>query len=442
MSREVGISDSSSDKVSTDRYTAIPSRRHVFAWYLYDFANSAYTTVILTAVYIVYFKKVVAAGYSPHETDLLWGGANSLSSFLVLLLAPYLGILADLRRTSFRYLIASSLLCIIGTSLLSLPQEGDMGVALGILIVTTAAYEIALSFYGALLRSLGSEATLGRLSGYGWALGYIGGLGCLLLCLPFAQEMPHLIPLVVAVWYLLFALPLFSSKDAFSVYASRKSSELTSQTMLEVLRLTLRRFRELRSHPVFLRFLLSYFFYNNAVLTVILFAAGFATDSLKFTTNQNIILIALMNVVAAPGALLFGRYADKYGCKHTLVVSLLIWLCVIGGAVLAALPGLWSLEQAQRIFWFVAAGAALAMGAVQSTSRTFVALYASSDRQNEYFGFFALVGKGSAIVGPLAFGLVSSLLQSQVAAVASIGVFFVIGLLLLLPLAPIIRCAR
>lgn len=434
MSHKVSVLDRSSNTIATSPSAISLPSRYVTAWYLYDFANSAYTTVILTAVYIIYFKKIVAVGYSPHETDLLWGGANSLSSFLVLLLAPYLGILADLRRASFRYLVVFSLLCIIGTSLLSLPRAGDLGLALGLLIVTTALYETALSFYGALLRSLGSEATLGRLSGYGWALGYIGGLGCLLACLPFAQQLPHLVPLVVAAWYLLFALPLFLSKKAFSSSLLNQSSGATSQTLLDILRLTLRRFRELKSHPIFLRFLLSYFFYNNAVLTVILFAAGFATDSLKFTTNQNIILVALMNVVAAPGALLFGKYADKYGCKKTIIVSLLIWLCVIGGAMLAAWPNLWTLDQAQRIFWFVAAGAALAIGAVQSTSRTFVALYASSERQNEYFGFFALVGKGSAIVGPLAFGVVSNLLQSQVAAVASIGIFFLIGLVILLPL--------
>lgn len=434
MSYKIRVSDNSSDRIGTSGSAIRPASRYVLAWYLYDFANSAYTTVILTAVYIIYFKKVVAAGYSPHETDLFWGGANSLSSFLVLLLAPYLGILADLRRASFRYLVIFSLLCIISTSLLSLPRKGDLGMALALLIISTALYETALSFYGALLRSLGSEATLGRLSGYGWALGYIGGLGCLLACLPLAQQKPHLVPLVVAAWYLLFALPLLLSKKAFGSSASTRSLVPTSQTMLDVLRLTFQRFRELKSHPVFLRFLISYFFYNNAVLTVILFAAGFATDSLNFTTSQNIILVALMNIVAAPGALLFGRYADRYGCKPTLVVSLLIWLGVIAGAVLAAWPELWSLEQAQLIFWFVAAGAALAIGAVQSTSRTFVALYASSERQNEYFGFFALVGKGSAIVGPLAFGLVSSLVQSQVAAVASIGIFFLIGLLILLSL--------
>ena len=400
-----------------------------FSWCLFDFANSAFPTVIITAIYVIYFKDVVVGSDTPGVSDRLWGNANSIGAAIVFFLAPILGAVADYAHKKKMFLIGFTMLCVVSTALLSFTAAGTVTLAMGAFIAAVVGFEAAVVFYNAFLPQLVPREKMEMLSGSGWALGYIGGLGCLLLCLPIAlgKTWLHLIPMVVASWFAIFSLPAFIMLKEAAPGASVGAVSAVRQGVAQlVATLT-----EIRQHGNLVRFLLAFFFYNNAVATIIVFAVAFSKDSLAFTTMQNIILVIIMNIVAAPGAYGFGRIANRIGARRTIVITLVMWLVVVLGAELAAWPGLFSVSGAQTCFWGVAALASLCIGATQSTSRTFVGQMAPEGHSGEFFGFMAFAGKGSAIVGPLVFGLVSSSFDSQRLAVLSIGGFFAIGLTLM-----------
>jgi UMF1 family MFS transporter len=403
------------------------TRAERFAWCLYDFANSAFPTVIVTAVYVLYFKQVVVGGADGGRSDQLWGIANSAAAAVVFALAPVLGAVADLGGRKRRLLAATTLLCVVTTAGLALTGAGTIALAMTLFILAAIGFETSCVIYNAFLPDLVPDHRMGRLSGGGWALGYVGGLLALLACLPLTDRHLNLVPLLVAAWYLVFAIP------ALAVLRDRPATEPPSNghllaggfarlcsTLGEIVR-----YREL------VRFLIAYFVYNNAVVTVIVFAVAFSTDSLGFSNRDSILLIVLLNVVAAPGALVFGWIADRIGARSTLVVTLLSWLVVVAGAELAAWPDLLTPDGKKEVFWAVAALAALCIGAIQATSRSLVGQMAPAGRAGEFYGFMAFTGKGSAILGPLVFGL-ASLHFGQRVAVATIGGFFLVGLVLLL----------
>lgn len=416
-------------KESENHGKPLSTKGQRFSWCLFDFANSAFPTVIITAIYVIYFKDIVVGSERVGESDRLWGNANSLGAMIVFILAPILGAVADLAGKKRLFLFGFSVMCILATALLAFTGAGTVTLAMGAFVVALVGFEAACVFYNSFLSDLVVKSDMEKLSGAGWALGYIGGLGCLLICLPIAlgKTYLHLIPLVVSVWFAVFALPAF-------VLLKDKLSE-HPMTATDAIRNGIRRFfgtlRELKTHNNLVKFLGAFFFYNNAVATIIVFAVAFAKDSLGFSTAQNITLIIVMNIVAAPGAYAFGKIAQSIGAKRTIVITLFMWLVVVAGAEAAAWPGLFSKSGAQNCFWGVAVLASLCIGAIQATSRTFVGQLAPEGRSGEFFGFMAFAGKGSAIVGPFVFGFVSSTFHSQRLAVLSIGFFFLMGLALM-----------
>ncbi len=400
-----------------------------FSWCLYDFANSAFPTVIITSIYVLYFKNVVVGGVEPGRSDNLWGISNSIAAIVVFFCAPVLGAAADMAGRKRLFLIAFTLLSVIATGLLFFTGPGTIALAMVLVIIAIIGFEGACVFYNAFLPDLASTEQMGRLSGKGWALGYLGGLGCLLAVKPLTANHMEFIPPLVALWFLIFAVPaLLSLRD--------KPPSRGQVPYLASLGLGLSRLKntlgEIGKHRALVRFLVSYFFYNNAVLTIIVFAVAFSSDSLGFTIGESVLLIIVMNMVASPGALAFGYLADRIGPKAVLVATLFIWLVVVAGSEAAVWPGLFSPDDAKSVFWAVAALAALAIGAIQATSRSFVGQMAPAGQSGEFYGFMAFAGKGSAILGPLVFGVVSDAFDSQRAAVATIGLFFAIGLILLL----------
>ena len=404
------------------------TRAQRVAWCFYDFANSAFPTVIVTAVYVLYFKGVVVGG-SSGASDRLWGIANSTASFLVFLTAPLLGAVADVSGRKRRFLAIYAFACVAATALLSLTGPGTVAFALVAFVIAAVGFEGSCVFYNAFLPELVPEGRMGRLSGAGWALGYVGGLLCLLAVLPLAERHTALVPLVVAAWFLVFCLPsLALLRDATRPVREPGAPSFFVQGAERFVR-TL---REIRRHGPLVRFLIAYLFFENAIVTVIVFTVAFTGDTLRFTMTENIILITVMNAIAAPGALAFGFLADRTGCKRTLVATLVMWLGVVAGAEIAAWPGLFEIEGAKSFFWGVAVLASLCIGASQATARTLVGKLAPRGQSGEFYGYMAFTGKASAIIGPLVFGLVSAATGSQRAAVLTIGVFFAIGLVLLL----------
>ncbi|HJK90617.1 MAG TPA: MFS transporter [Polyangiaceae bacterium LLY-WYZ-15_(1-7)] len=403
------------------------------AWCLFDFANSPFPTIALTAFGAPYFANVLVGEegldlFGLHLSGAsAWGLAIGTSMALVTLSSPLMGALADRGGVKRRLLAVYVLLGVLATAALGLLGPGAGVGAFLLYVVANFAFEGAYVFYNAFLPELVPPERVGRLSGAGWGLGYLGGLGALFAVKPFipedytASEGAGVIYFVVAAWYLVFSLPtLLLLKDRAPRAKVRAG---------EAFREVARTLKGLRAHAAIALFLVAYFLYTDALTTVIHFTGIYTDEVLSFSPSDNVQLFLVLNVVAAPGALAFGWLLDRIGGKRTIALSLIGWMAVIVFAVLA---------QTKAGFWPAAIVAAVVIGATQSASRAFMATLAPPDRAGEFMGFLALSGKASAIVGPLVYGGVSQALadpanpgRSHRIAISVIGLFFVVALLVL-----------
>lgn len=409
------------------------SRRELIAWALYDFANSGYTTVVQTTIFSTYFVGVVvgsAPEVSPGLGTLLWSLSVGTANFVVMVSAPVIGAMADYQASKKRFLLISSIGCIVTTAMLALVGPGD--IALGMILVTLSVIMFAYgeNLIAAFLPELVPEQQMGRLSGYGWGLGYVGGLLTLLLCLGYitwakdqgiaeARAVPMTL-LITAVIFALTAMPTFLwlRERAKPSSAALKLSVLTAS--FERLRHTYqeaRRFRDL------IRFLMTLAVYQSGVSTVIVLAAIYAQEEMGFDTQSLIALIMVINVTAAVGALICGQMQDRIGSVPTLAITLVIWIAALIAAFIA--------DQRSEM-WVSGNLMGLAMGASQAVGRALVSKFSPAGRAGEFLGLWGLVNRLSVIVGPLSYGLINywsggnhrlSLLSTLL--------FFAVGLLLL-----------
>ncbi|MEZ5441031.1 MAG: MFS transporter [Lysobacterales bacterium] len=395
-------------------------RRELWAWALFDFANSGYTTVVITAIFNAYFVGVVAAGH-PAAT-LWWTAALSLSYLVVMAVGPQLGALADRDASKRRALLWTSLICIAGTAALAGVGSGQIALALGLVVLTNIAFGLGENLIAAFLPELARPEAFGRLSGYGWGLGYLGGMLVLALCLYWIQQAPpegtsaavRQCMLITAVAFLLAALPTFLwlRERAAPVASAADEGFWSGWRALDDL-------RDLR------RLLYCIVAYQAGVGTVITVAAIYTQEALGFTPADSIKLILVVNLSAAVGAWVFGPLADLLGHRAALGLSLCGWL--------AALL-LLGLDAEGRWIWWAANLAGLCLGASQSAGRAMVAYLCPPEREGRVFGFWGVAVKASMVVGPLAYGSLSWLSggDHRLAMICT-GVFFVAGLLLLLP---------
>ncbi|PIE23538.1 MAG: hypothetical protein CSA62_06775 [Planctomycetota bacterium] len=420
----------------------LSTRKQRVAWCFYDFGNSAFPTIIITALYVIYFKQAVIPQAYPEASlaersgqgDWLWGLTNAIGSLLIFGSAPLLGAIADCTGRKRLFLRLFSLLCVSGTLLLGLAGASHLALVMLGLILAIVGFEGALVFYNSFLPELVPAAKIPRLSALAWAFGYIGGIGCLLVVLPLvlgregdeALQGIAMVPFFVAGWFLLFTLPaLLLLQDRCQ--GPRPPMRASLGMGLQDLKASLAEFRR---EPRFLRFLLAFFLYNNGVLAVIVFAAAFTTQTLEFSATESLLLIVVLNVVAAPGAYLFGLRAEKHGAKRSILETLLLWILVCAGVWLCAQEQWFDAQTGTLIFWPMAVLASLVIGATQATSRSFVGELAPEGQSAQYYGMMAFSGKGSAILGPLLFGAVSAG-AGQGWAVASLSILFAAGALVL-----------
>ncbi len=406
----------------------VPSRaaKQRFAWCLYDFGNSAYPTIIMTAVYALYFADVIVPSAQSASSDKWWGWANGIGALFVVLTAPFLGSLADRVRKKRLFLGLHFVVGVVTCAALALAGPGDVGFAMLLIVVSLYAFEGGNVFYNAFLPELVGVGAVAKLGARGWAFGYAGGLaslGVVLLLLLFFGVDARYCALVAAGWWLVFGLPAIvllrdAPRSAQGVVARRSVRQ---------------RLLGLREEGRLLRFLAALFFYMNALSTIFVFAAVFTRTSLGFTKTESIVLILLLNIVAIPGSLLFGKLAERRGSLWSIGLSLVLWLFVVAAAITTAWPGLFEPALAKGLFWGVATLAALCIGATQATSRSYVGEITRPGMSGEFFGMMAIAGRASAILGPIVFGELSDLCGGdQRLALASVGGFFFIGLLLLL----------
>jgi MFS transporter, UMF1 family len=391
------------------------------AWTLYDFANSAFAAIIQATIFPVFYTKAVV-GNADGRGDFWWGLIGSVAMITVALSSPVLGGIADHGGVRKPFFVGFTLVAVTATALLAILGPGMVltGFVLG--VVGVVAYEAAVVYYNSYLPRITSPDRLGRVSAAGFSVGYAGSLVAFVAAYPFAAaELYWACFLVAALQFLIFALPAFLALPP-DVRRSLPLSTAVARGLGETAR-TLREIVTVPERAQMRRFLTAYLVYEDGVNTVILFSAIFAEKTLGFTFTEIIVLFTVVQLTALVGSALWARPTDTRGPKLVVIVTLVQWTAV---TVLAYFV------HAKWQFWVVAVLAGTGLGAIQAASRTFMATLVPRGREAEFFGFYALVGKSGAIMGPLVFGGVSWLLMgNQRAAIMAIGLFFLVGLALL-----------
>ena len=405
------------------------TRREVWAWAMYDFANSGYTTVVITAIFNAYFVAVIA-GNAPWAT-FAWTLALAISYALIMFIAPLLGAYADAYAAKKKLLALTTTGCVIFTALLFFAGPGNVWLAIPLIILSNFFYGSGENLIAAFLPELARGRALGRVSGWGWSLGYVGGLVSLGACLVYVnwaqgqgQVAADFVPvtmLIVALLFALSSLPTFLFLKERAVPQTHLQGMNTLQESFARLGQTLRHARHYRDLR---RFLICTVFYQAGIQAVITLAAIYAQQAMHFTTQQTILLIFVVNVTAAIGAFLFGHLQDRIGHIPTIALTLLGWIIMV---LLA-----WS-AQTPPMFWLAANLAGICMGSSQSAGRALVGLLSPAARRAEFFGLWGMAVKLSSILGPVTYGAVSWISQGDHRlAILITGSYFVAGLLILL----------
>jgi UMF1 family MFS transporter len=392
--------------------------RRVLAWALYDFANSAFAAVIVATVYSAYYALGVV-GNRAGAGDLWWGRVVSVSMALVAVSSPFLGGIADRAGVRRPLFVAFTALSVAATALMATVEPGMVlrGFALG--VVAIVGYEGALIYYNAYLPDIAPRAYQGRVSGWGFAVGYAGSTVALLCALPLVQAgRYHAAFLATAGLFAVFALPAFLwLPDP----ARRRGSVL--EAARDGGREVLATVRRIVAVPDLRRFLGAYFVYEDGVNTVIAFSGIFAAQTLGFPMDRLILLYIVVQCSALAGALLWAWPTDRLGPRRVVMVTLWQWTAVVVAAYFV---------ETQAQFWALAVVAGTGLGAVQAASRAFLASLIPPGREAELFGFYSLCGKSAAIMGPLVFGGISHAAGgNQRAGILAVGAFFLVGLALL-----------
>ncbi|HEX9756970.1 MAG TPA: MFS transporter [Nitrospiria bacterium] len=405
--------------------TPIPiTKKEIWAWCFYDFANSSFTTIIVTVAFSVYFTKVVAEGHNP---EAWWGWGYGASMLIVGIISPILGALADYTGTKKNLLIGFSFLCILATFFLFFVEKGDIVLGIFLFAIANIGFNGGLAFYNAFLKDLSLSENMGRISGYGFALGYVGGLVSLVLVYPLIQGglgeenlfYYRLSFPVTAGFFLIFALPSFSylQERRFFIPNGQANASWTIG-----LRRVWKTFHEIRRYKELFKFFLAFLIYIDGINTVIVFAGIFAATVLDFSPKDLIIFFIIMQISAALGAYAFGFINDWIGPKRTISITLFIWTALM----------IWAFfVPSKSQFYFLGLIAGVALGSNQSSSRTLLGLFAPKEKITEFYGFFSLTGKLAATIGPPVYGMITALTGNQRYAVLSLIPFFLIGFLIL-----------
>jgi MFS transporter, UMF1 family len=406
-------------------------KREVFGWAMYDFANSGYTTVVLTAVFNTYFVGVAAQGAD--WATLAWTLVIASSSLVVMFTMPAIGAYADLHARKKAVLAISTVACVAATAALALVGRGDLWIAVAAMVISNVCYSYGESLTAAFLPELARPDSMGRVSGWGWSFGYFGGMLSLGLCLSYvlwaqarglpATEFVPVTMLITAAVYGGAALATFALLGERAVPGPERASGGGASTAMQRLAATARRTRELRD---FSWLLACGACYQAGISVVIALAAVYAEQVLGFKQAQTMMLVFLVNIAAAVGAFAFGYWQDAIGHKRALALTLVGWIVMTVLAVLAQGPGL---------FWAAAVIAGLCMGSSQSAGRAMAGLFAPAAQRAEFYGLWTFATRLSAIVGPVTYGLVTWWTSgNHRLAILSTAVFFVLGLLLLMPI--------
>jgi UMF1 family MFS transporter len=396
--------------------------REVWAWSMYDFANSGYTTVVITAVFSAYFVGVVA-GKAPWAT-FAWTAALSLSYLLILLSAPLIGAWADAHAAKKRLLLVATVGCVLFTAGLYFVGPGAVVLAVVFIVLSNFFFSVGENLIAAFLPELADAKAMGRVSGWGWAFGYLGGLVSLGLSLVYitwaqgqGQPGSQFVPVVMVITAVVFAA---CAVPTFAFLRERAQPQPQMQDPWARVLHTIRHAREYRDLR---RFLVCILFYQAGIMAVIALAAIYAQEAMKFTQQQTIVLILVVNVTAAAGAFGFGYLQDAIGHVRAMALTLVGWIVMIATAYFA---------EGASAFWVAANLAGLCMGSSQAAGRAIVGYLSPRTREGEFFGLWGLAVKAASIFGPLTYGAVTWVFEgNHRLGILAVGAYFVVGLLLL-----------
>jgi MFS transporter, UMF1 family len=405
-------------------------KREVFAWSMYDFANSGYTTVVLTAVFNAYFVSVIAGGAS--WATFAWTATLAVSYIAVMIAGPFLGAYADAHAAKKRILLFATVGCVVSTALLYFAGAGAIYWAMAMIIISNFCYAVGENIAAAFLPELAKPESLGKVSGWGWSWGYVGGLVALGLCLAWimgaeargqkTSDAVALTMIITAVIYALAASITFvflkeRAKPLVSASASATSNENPWA------RLARTAHEASRYRDLILVFACGTF-YQAGVATVVTLAAIYAQEVMSFTTQDTLILVLIVNVTACIGAFGFGYLQDAIGKKRALAITLVGWMLMVLFAWFATTRGL---------FWIAANLAGICMGSSQSAGRAMVAYFSPTDRAAEFFGLWGVATRFAAVLGPLTYGAVTWITNNNHRlAMLITGAFFLVALIVLM----------
>ena len=395
------------------------NKKEVISWSLYDFANQPFTTIIVTFVYGAFFTSVIAS--DENTGTLLWTWGIASTAIIVSILSPILGALAD--KGGFRkfFLILFTWICAIFSILLYFPQSGDVFFALSLFVIANISFELGSVFCNSYLQDLSEDSNIGKISGFAWGLGFVGGL--LALFISFSLfELNSVgirgINILVGVWFLIFSIP------TFLFVKDRKKDKLTKKHFVDSFDSIKTTFKEVVKYKIIMKFLIARLFFNDGLITIFSLGGIYAVDTLDFTFDEVMMLGIVLNISAAIGSFVFGYLEDKIGVKKVINISLVV---LVFSTLLAFIAPYFKFQK--EIFWIAGVLIGLMVGPNQSCSRSLMAKLTPKEKQNEFFGFFALTGKATSFLGPVLFGIITFNFSQQVALWVVI-FLFLIGLIL------------
>lgn len=398
----------------------LKNRKEVLAWSFYDFANQPFTTIIVTFIYSAYFANVIAP--DPQVGTTMWANAVAITAIIVSVLSPILGAIADNGGYRKFFLIFFTWICAAFSICLYFPTVGDVYFALTLFVIANIAFEMGTVFCNSYLKDLSEKMHIGKISGFAWGLGFVGGLLALFLCLYLFPNLTEIeirkINVLVGVWFIIFSIP------TFLFLKDRKKEKLTKKHLSNSLLSIKTTFKSISNYKQISQFLIARLFYNDGLITIFALGGIYAVGTINFSFDEVMLLGIVLNIAAAIGSFIFGYIEDRMGTKKVINLTLIVLVVATLLAYFAPVS-----SNPKQLFWAAGILIGLMVGPNQSCSRSLIAQLTPKEKQNEFFGFFALTGKATSFLGPLLFGLITSY-HSQQMALWVVILFFIIGLLL------------
>jgi MFS transporter, UMF1 family len=416
------------------------SGKEIFGWAMFDFANSSYTTVIITVVFCVIFPKIIV-GDSPEFRfgNLLWSVSLSISYFIVLLSAPLFGAIMDFTAAKKKFLFGSYILTVLATAGLFFVSPGGVILAMVLVILSNIGFSYSESFVSSFLPDLGPPEDLGKISGYAWGLGYFGGLSSTAIILfglgaLTIENFPNLrlVGPITGVFFLIAAIPTFLWVKERGTARALPAGDNYLTIGFKRLKQT---FRDIRDYRDLIILLSSFFFAYAGLSIVISFAFIFGDQVIKWSGLTQMIMFIVTQLTAAGGAVLFGFLQDRWGAKGTLMATLILWVVsvtLIYGVepVTVFLNGIFGTSwEVQHVFLAIGSLAGMGLGATQSACRAMVGLFSPDTKSGEFYGLWNLTGKLAAIFGLMGLGLLQHSFGMKNAILAC-SVFFFIAIVI------------